>query len=391
MPSLVKAAMATVLISVTALACTLPANAVETSGQGGAFTDRLNQSFTARNGLTSQHHIYAAGIPQGKAAGLLLQFHGDGAYEFQNPNSSYSLGGSEGIVSQARKRGYITVPVLAPDRSGSVTWWESGSANADYVADLVNSLKGQYNIESEDIWLVGFSGGAQFITQFYLPRHANQIDGGGSVVFGGGGSPRVTANAFAPDLVKDFPMHWYTGANDTVGFDALGAARAGANWYSGRDFKTNLESPAGVDHNLSGRFGPVVARHLDDHVPNTGGAPSAPTPPRATTPAPSPTTKAPTASPTPRPTPPGPISDWKHSVRANRTSVHLQVNIPSNVRRTTLRVEALNGRGHSYTYTTRTGERTLTIQNRLRPHTEYRYTVVADGRTVALGTFRTTR
>lgn len=354
MPSIARSAAAAVLAGVTALACTPPAAAVETLGHGGAYGDRLNQTFTARNGLSSQHHIYAAGIQQGKAAGLLLQFHGDGAYEFRNPGSSYSLGGSDGIVAQARKRGYIAVPVLAPDRSGPVTWWENGAANADYVADLVDSLKRQYNVESEDIWLVGFSGGAQFITQFYLPRHASQIDGGGLVAFGGGGSPRVRANGFASGLVKDFRMHWYTGANDTVGFDALGAARAGANWYSRRGFETNFESPAGVGHRLNGRFGPVVARHLDDHTPADRD------------------------------------SDWAHSVRVYRTGARLQVDIPRHVRRTTFRVEALNTGEYEYwyTYTTLTGERTLKL-NRLSPKTEYRYTVRADRLIVASGTFTT--
>lgn len=234
----------------------------------GAAVDRINQTFTASNGKSSRYHVYAAGVQQ--PAGLVLQFHGDGAYEFNNPSSPYSLGGSGGIVSQARSRGYITVPVLSPDKSGSVTWWEEGSANATYVNELLTRLKASYGIKSDDIWLVGYSGGAQFITQFYLPNHSASIAGGGAVVFGGGGAPRVAAKPFAASLTKSFPIHWYTGALDngatsSDGYNALRDAKAGMAWYSQRGFVTSHEYPAGVGHGLSGRFGTVMARQLDAH------------------------------------------------------------------------------------------------------------------------------
>lgn len=229
-------------------------------------TGLLNQSFTARNGLSSKYHVYSAGVSQ--PAGLVLQFHGDGAYEFRNPGSSYSLGGSNGIVEQARQRGYITVPVLSPDKKGSITWWESGSANADYVNDLVATLKTKYRIDSNKIWLVGYSGGAQFITQFYLPKYSGTIQGGGAVIFGGGGTPRVTASPFASSLKARFPMYWYTGANDngsssSDGYNALRDAKAGQAWYLKNGFATSHTYPANTAHNLSGRFGGVVGAQLD--------------------------------------------------------------------------------------------------------------------------------
>lgn len=62
-----KTAAAIVLACCTAVAYSpLPADAIATQGSGGPYTDRTNQSFTARNGLTSQYHVYAAGIPQGR-------------------------------------------------------------------------------------------------------------------------------------------------------------------------------------------------------------------------------------------------------------------------------------------------------------------------------------
>lgn len=233
----------------------------------GAAVDRTDLSFTASNGKSSRYHIYAAGVPQ--PAGLVLQFHGDGAYEFNNPTSSYSLGGSSGIVAQARSRGYITVPVLSPDKTGSITWWEEGDANAVYVRDLLAHLEKTYAIKNNDIWLVGYSGGAQFITKFYVPAHSSTISGGGAVVFGGGGAPR-SARPFTASFRGDFPIHWYTGALDdgsrsSDGYDALRDARRGEAWYAQRGFTTSAEHPTGVAHGLSGRFGRVLAQQLDAH------------------------------------------------------------------------------------------------------------------------------
>ena len=232
----------------------------------GPSTDLTNQTFTASNGLTSKYHVYAAGITQ--PAGLVLQFHGDAAYEFNNPTSSYSLGGTNGIIQNARTRGYITVPVLAPDTTGTVTWWENGATNADYVRDLLAKLKTVYGIREDKVWLVGYSGGAQFITQFYLPKHSGTITGGGAVIFGGGDSPAVTVQPFAAGFKAAFPMFWYTGADDdgsssSDGYDALSDAVAGEAWYSGQGFTTGHTYPAGVAHNLSGRFGNVVGARLD--------------------------------------------------------------------------------------------------------------------------------
>ncbi|MFH5824942.1 hypothetical protein [Georgenia sp. AZ-5] len=313
-----------------AVAITAIPSSASTGGTGGAFTDRTFQSFTASNGMTSQYHVYASDVSTDEPVGLMLQFHGDGAYEFKNPSSSYSLGGSEGIVAQAREHGMITVPVLSPDKQGSVTWWESGAENADYVADLLSHLYDQYDIDTERVWLVGYSGGSQFITKFFMPEHSDLVDGGGSVVFGGGGVPGGGSQGFDAGLTPDFPMHWYTGMKDNGSggsYNALRDAQNGSAWYDGQGFATTLETPAGVDHGLSGTFGPVVGQQLDLHddgsaatptaeEPTTGSAPSetvtpdaaepettAPTEPETTAPT-EPETTAPTEPETTAPTEP---------------------------------------------------------------------------------------
>ncbi|MFE4504082.1 hypothetical protein ACFRFQ_29870 [Rhodococcus sp. NPDC056743] len=401
--ALATAALAAVTGLVAIVVAPPIASAESTNGIGMAYSDRTFQPFTASNGLSSKYHVYAAGIPQDHAAGLVLQFHGDGAYEFANPTSSYSLGGPSGIVAQARSRGYITVPVRTPDSAGEITWWENGSANADFVADLLSSLEAGYNIDTEDIWLVGYSGGSQFITQFFLPKYSNKLDGGGTVVFGGGGVPRVSAQPFAGGLVADLPMHWYTGAADngtnvSDGYNAVLDAQKGSAWYSAQGFTTDLESPAGLGHNLSGTFGTVLARHLDDHVPNnqvsTTVSTTVPTTTVAATPEPT-TTQPPTTTATPPPvtttttttTPPPAV--WNYTLTPTRIGANLAVSIPAGTSRTTFRVTATQGPFYVYNYTTRTGLRTLSIVSSLSPNTTYNYTVEADDEIVGSGSFRT--
>jgi poly(3-hydroxybutyrate) depolymerase len=267
------AAVAVVLVGLLVVAV------VVVTGRATSGSDLTNQDFTASNGLTGRFHLFGDGIPTDRPVGLLVQFHGDGAFEFEHPRSDYSLGGPDGIVAKAREHGLLVVAALSPDRRGEVTWWEGGRRNADYAADLLRYVTSdRYEIDPGNIWLVGYSGGAQFITQFFLPRYSRLIDGGGSVVFGGGARPVGSPEPFAPSLKSRFPMHWYTGADDDgrddpEGYDALDDAEQGSAWYGREGFDVELESPDGVGHDDL-PFGEVVGEQLDEHPPGaTAGEP----------------------------------------------------------------------------------------------------------------------
>lgn len=245
------------------------AAAPKADSTSGASKNATSQTFRSPStGQVGKYHLWAGGLDTSRPVGLMLQFHGDGAFEFDNPDSSYSLGGAKGLREQARRHNMILVALRSPD-SGSPVWWRGGAAKADYVKDLVERVVyAHHDVAKDRSWLVGYSGGAEFITRYLLPKHSSLIGGGGAVLFGGGGKPFVRAASFDSTFTAAFPMHWYTGARDNgtcadSDYDALGDANEGSRFYRGEGFPVTLEKPAGLCHDLSGRFGPVTGKRLD--------------------------------------------------------------------------------------------------------------------------------
>lgn len=228
----------------SAAVSTLP---YQSGGSGGPFTDALYQNYTG-GGQTGQYHRYASGVSSSQPLGLLLYFHGDGAYEFTHPN--YKL---PAIVTHAKAHNIITMSMLTPD-SSTVTWWESGPANATYIRAFIQDIPySLYNIDMSRIWLAGYSGGSQFITKHIMPVHSDLLYSGGSVVFGGGGKPIAITNPISTALKQNFHMHWYTGLDDTAanagaGYDAISDAQRGYNYYTAQTMLTSFEWPAGINH-----------------------------------------------------------------------------------------------------------------------------------------------
>ncbi len=229
--------------------------------------DRLSAPYTDKAGTRSTYHLYTSKVANSAPVGLVVYLDGDGMYGHRNPNTSWALGGSGGVVAQAGARGYATLSIMTPSRDN--TFWTNGSVNAAYVASLIQSVRSELGVQRT--WLVGYSGGSQLITKFLLPAHSSVFAaGGGAVITGGGGAPGGSATIDAA-LKSGFPMLWYTGsadngANSSDGYNALADARRGQSWYASRGFAATLEVPAGVDHSdLGTRFGSVLAGQLAKH------------------------------------------------------------------------------------------------------------------------------
>lgn len=247
-----------------AVAAAIPAGPrTSTGGSGGSYTDQQRQAYTAGNGIAGRYLLYAGGIDPSRPVGLVVYVDGTGEFGVDNPDSSYALGGSSGLVAVGRARNMITLAVESPNQACEC--WHTGdtSGYADFLAELIETQLVDYPIT--EVWLAGFSSGAQEITRFLVPQHPELMRlGGGWVVFGGGGPPAGGTSLTAAQM-SDVRGHWYTGtADNAVPLTASWGAQAGERWYAGRGVVTSHEWPAGVGHGLEGRLGQTVARLIDE-------------------------------------------------------------------------------------------------------------------------------
>ncbi len=240
-----------------------PAAGASTGGSGGTYTDQPRRSFRAGNGQTGQYLVYAGGIDPTRPVGLVVYVDGTGEYGVDNPSSSYALGGSSGLVATGKARNAITLAVESPNQSCEC--WHTGdtTAYADFLAQLIEEQLASYPVT--DVWLAGFSSGAQEITRFLVPRHPELMRlGGGWVVFGGGGPPADGGAAVTAARMGGVRGHWYTGTADTaVPLTASWGAQAGERFYAGRGVVASHEWPAGVGHGLDGQLGRTVGQVID--------------------------------------------------------------------------------------------------------------------------------
>lgn len=366
------------------IGCLQTADASSSGGIGGLYEWQTNKSFN--NGTyTSKYHIDASGIDRSKPVGIVIHLHGDGAYGFNNPNSSYALGGNEGIRAVARRHNMITLSVLTPDRdTGDYTWWWQGVGYAKYIHDLIDHIYGKYNIDKTRVWFVGYSGGAQFITQYYLPEYAGsgQVETGGALMFGGGDNPltgdpeRGVVNGIPTDFKQRFRMYWGAGTADgpdgSGWYGGYAAAKSGVDWYRNRGF-TNLHThyPQGWCHettNACDSFEEKFGHYLNEQLEASD------------------------------PTSPTDSSDpFTYSYDASKYGITMYVHAGAGVSTVQLRASRYplsDPRSkHSYNYEyddpDSQGNVTLRIKNELKRNTMYHFNILFDDVIVETGTFWT--
>ena len=220
-------------------------------GQGGVYQDAT--SLTYSNGAsTSQYHLYADHLNGAKPHGIIVHLHGDGAMEYNRPEWTTI----PAYLELARRHNLMLVVPRTPDRVGSITWWE-GDASGKYAADLFSHLGSKFNLDLNQVYWTGYSGGAETITYEMMDGYSNRWTGGAAVIVGGGGAStwRQPTRPIAQALKDDFEMHWVAGADDTPAaggssgsFDAVKAATSGRAYYQQQGLKTSLTVVPGMDH-----------------------------------------------------------------------------------------------------------------------------------------------
>ncbi|WP_298046573.1 hypothetical protein [uncultured Cardiobacterium sp.] len=211
-----------------------------------------------------EHHFSAAGLegnyrlvsPEDSDRGLVMYLHGDGVKGYPSSMSDY--------LEQMADKGFALLVPQTPD-TATGTWWKNGEQNAAYLRAMIEDVCNRYNVDKGNIWLVGYSGGAELISYYLLPQHNDLFSGGGALMIGGGGMERPLQFGKTPtdELKQRFQLKWLVGSEDNgAEFDALAASQQGQERYAQAGFHTQREIIPGVDHVASADYGANVLGEL---------------------------------------------------------------------------------------------------------------------------------
>jgi len=149
-------------------------------------------SYTDSDDETSDCIFYAAGDAP---VGLVVYLDGDG-HPFHNQGGQSSaersgggLAGDGGVVEAAGARGYDVVSVRSPGDEG-IWWVDDQDGKVRYLEEALDYVAVECGANTERVWFVGYSGGSEFISQWFFPAYAERMAGGGFILFGGGGRAR---------------------------------------------------------------------------------------------------------------------------------------------------------------------------------------------------------
>lgn len=255
--ALPAAVLAGVLMTGTVAATAVPAHASTT-----------NTAYAAA-GISSQYHLYDAGVDRSKAVGAVFYFDGDGQYYAQRPTATML---KTMAARAAAKNMILVVPVAPADRS----WTVNSERVGDWFRALAAKIVAEQRIDTTRIHLAGYSGGAEFISTEVLSDRAGWIRGGGATLIGGGGVYYGGLETAPDAALRATDPTWYVGSQDSFGatqpanWSALEAAGKGAAAYQRAGFaKADRVVLPGLHHtnyNLPG----LVGGDVDRLYPTTG-------------------------------------------------------------------------------------------------------------------------
>lgn len=220
---------------------------------------QLNQEFTSES-TSSGYHLFTRGVDFNEPVGVVVRLHGDGGAEYEDPDGLLNC-----LAVVAASHNMVLVAPLTPDVEGELTWWEDISTNLPWLRDLLaQRVLEPYGLGADDVWWMGYSGGAELISYGVLPRSPEAVTGG-ALMIGGGGAPQALVEEPSSEQLEFLDLIWVTGTLDDgsvpyAPFDALTAAREGSSWYREQGFmQVRAEFPEGEDH-----FSLRQARLLDE-------------------------------------------------------------------------------------------------------------------------------
>ncbi|MGJ9372597.1 hypothetical protein [Nesterenkonia sp. CF4.4] len=220
---------------------------------------QLDREFTS-GATTSQYHLFTRGVDFDQPVGVVVRLHGDGTNEYENPDGLLNC-----LAAVAASHNMVLVAPLTPDVEGEITWWEDISTNLPWLIDLLDQrVLEPYAPDPDNVWWMGYSGGAEMITYGVIPRNPQYVTGG-ALMIGGGGAPEALVEEPTSEQRESLDLLWVTGTLDDgtdpwAPFDAVTATREGSSWYRQQGFEgVRADYPEGEDH-----FSLRQARILDE-------------------------------------------------------------------------------------------------------------------------------
>ena len=235
-------------LAVPALSGSTTAPPVQAEVQSGT-----SLTYTSPQNVSSQYHVYADNIDWSQPVGVVFYFDGDYNRDGVDSSFFYHPEGDtmQGMANAAQKHNKVFVSVDTPDEfdpnkaNDYATWWENADGNGDYFRSFAQEFIADSDIDESQVWLMGYSGGAEFITyELDADQQGTWRSGGGSIMVGGGGGKNGRMETQAPQNIKSQPMFWWVNEKDTLGattpewWDALNTATAGHDWYTREGFNT---------------------------------------------------------------------------------------------------------------------------------------------------------
>ncbi|MEV8165828.1 hypothetical protein AB0O80_08565 [Rothia kristinae] len=175
----------------------------------------LHRAFRLPLGRTLRYHVYARGIRWDRPVGVVVYLDGDYWVPAQSrvhqPTGATML--RLGAIASARN--LVLIAVDTPDRRYSkegFTWWVRARANGRVLRVAARLARRRLPVDPARTWVMGYSGGAEFLTFDLLAHRAPAWLRGGAIMVAGGGT-RATPQP-PPEAAAHLPLHWWIGQAD---------------------------------------------------------------------------------------------------------------------------------------------------------------------------------
>jgi polyhydroxybutyrate depolymerase len=131
-----------------------------------SFYDRnQNNGWIVSSGVRREYLLHVPrNLDRSKPAALVFSLHGAGGWPAQQRDLSR-------WDELADREGFIVVYPAGRDTPGPRVWHDEGESDPRYIADLIDKLRGEYNIDSKRIYANGLSngGGMSFALSCRMP------------------------------------------------------------------------------------------------------------------------------------------------------------------------------------------------------------------------------